>query len=148
MEKQVQSAARTMRIAKWAIVASGFLFAFVAIRVPVPTHVPIGLGVEIAITFAGLGCVLGGFLLPRFVFRAAEHAPQGNSTEARLKRWRTKGILSLSYFEACVLFGLVLHFLEARTWLVGLLFGAGIASELIWNPGKPPGAEAGELPQT
>jgi hypothetical protein len=53
----------------------------------------------------------------------------------------TKGVLSLAFFEACILFGLVLHFLHGSARLVELLFAAGILAELIWDPGEPPGAE-------
>ncbi len=141
MEKQVQSSALFMRILKYAFVVSAFLFIYIAVKVSVPVHVPVGIPIEIAITFAGLACVLGGFLLPRYVYRAVERTAGGEPPEKQLQRWRAKGILSLAYFEACVLFGLVLHFLEARTWLVGLLFGAGIAAMLVWSPGKPPGAD-------
>jgi hypothetical protein len=127
-----------MRVLKYAFIVSAILFVLIAIKVQVPVHVPVTLPVEIAIAFAGLASVLGGFMLPRVIYRAAESRPENNTPEAQLKRWKSKGILSLAYFEGCVLFGLVLHFLEARGWLVGLLFGVGIAAELFWSPGKPP----------
>jgi len=147
MERRVQSPAFTMRVMKYAFVVSAFLFIYVAIKIPVQSQRPVSPPVELVIAFAGLACILGGFALPRVLFQAAERAPQNNSAEARLKRWMTKGILSLAYFEACILFGLVLHVLQARTWLVELLFCAGITAELIWSPGKPPGTEMGEFPQ-
>ena len=148
MESSLKSPALTMRILKYAFVVSAFLFIQVAIEIPVQPHPLVSQPIEIVITFAGLACVLGGFVLPRVIFQRAERSPQNNSAEAQLKRWMTKGILSLAYFEACILFGLVLHVLGARVWLVDLLFGVGIAAELIWSPGKPPGAEGGEFPQS
>jgi hypothetical protein len=57
----------------------------------------------------------------------------------------TKGILRVAFFEACVLFGLVLHYLHGRDWPVEFLFGAGIAAMLFWGPGEPPGASQENL---
>ena len=148
MEGKVQSPALTMRILKYAFVVSAFLFIYVAIEIPVQPHAPVSQPIELVITFAGLTCIVVGFLVPRFVFRAPESTYQRNPALPPLKRWMTKGIMSLAYFEACILFGLVLHYLGARAWLVELLFGAGIAAELIWSPGTPPGAEDRELPQS
>ena len=134
-----------MRILKYAFVLSAFMFIYVAIKIPVQPHQPVSQPVEIAITFAALGCVLAGFVLPRILFRAAERTPQNNSDEAQLKRWITKGIIGIAYFEACILIGLALHFLQGSVWLIDLLFGLGIVAELFWNPGTPPGAEKGDF---
>jgi hypothetical protein len=128
-----------MRVLKYAFVVSGFLLIYVAIKVPAQSHRSVGQLVEIAITFAALACLLGGFVLPRVLLQA-----QNTSAEAQLKRWMTKGILGLAYFEACILFGLVLRVLGAHIRLVALLFALGIAAELFWNPGNPPVAEDGK----
>jgi hypothetical protein len=144
MESKMQSPALFMRIVKYAFVLSAFLFIYVLTIIPAPTGESVSQPVEIAIAFAGLASVFSGFMLPRFLFGASERAPQNNSADARLKRWTMKGIMSLAYFEACILFGFVLNRLGARTWLVELLPGAGIAAELIWSPGTPPDAEDGK----
>jgi hypothetical protein len=140
MGSEPKSPALIMRILKYAFVASALLFVYLAFKLPVPAHVPVKLPVEIAIAFAGLASVYGGFMLPRVIYRAAERKPENNTPKAQLKRWKAKGILSLAYFESCVLFGLFLHFLEGHGWLVWLLFGVGIAAELFWSPGTPPAA--------
>jgi hypothetical protein len=147
MERQVQSPGLFMRILKYAFVVSAFLFIFVAIEIPARPQQPLARSLEMVIAFAGLACILGGFFLPGFLFAAAERAPQGDSAAIQLKRWVAKGVISLAYFEACILFGLVLHFLGARVWIVELLFAAGIAAELFWSPGEPPGAGSGEFSQ-
>lgn len=147
MENSVKSPVLTMRILKYAFVVSAFLFIYVAMTIPPQPHQQVSRPFEIAITFAGLACVLGGFFLPGILFRAAERAPQDNSAEIELRRWMTKGILSLAYFEACILFGLVLHFLGANIRFAGLLFAVGIVAELFWSPGVPPTTE-GNSPQS
>jgi hypothetical protein len=146
MDSSVKSPVLTMRILKYSMVVSGLMFIYIAFTIPVQTQPPVGRPFEIAITFVALACVLAGFVLPRILFQTESGAPQNNSTDVQLKRWMTKGIFSLAFFEACILFGLVLHFVQARVWLVELLFGLGIAAELIWSPGTPPGSESGEFP--
>ncbi|HKN19842.1 MAG TPA: hypothetical protein VJX73_00415 [Terracidiphilus sp.] len=136
-----------MRILKYAFVVSAFMFIYIAIKFLEQPHQRMSLPMEVVITVAGLACALGGFVLPRFIFRAAERLPQNNSAEAQLKLWMAKGILSLAYFEACILFGLVLYVLGARVWVVELLFGVGIAAELFWRPGTPPDAVQENLSQ-
>jgi|SRR5579859_4093415 len=146
MESSLKTPALTMRIMKYAMVLSAFLFIYIAITIPAQPNQPVGSALEIAITFVAIACVIGGFILPRIFFQTPNRTPQDNSAQAQLQRWFTKGVLSLAFFEACVLFGLVLHFLQARVWLVDFLFGLGIAAELIWSPGPPPGAESAEFP--
>jgi hypothetical protein len=147
MESSLKSPALTMRIIKYAFVVSAFLFVYIAFNILAQPHQRVSQPLELIITFAGLASVLGGFILPRVIFQAAERSPRSHSAEAQLQRWTTKGIISLAYFEACILFGVVLHVLGGRVWLVDLLFCAGIAAELIWSPGAPPGAEGEEFPQ-
>jgi hypothetical protein len=147
MESKVQSPALVMRIIKYAFVVSAFLFIRVAIEIPVQPHSAVGQPVELGITIVALTCILVGFLVPRFVFRAAERTYQSNPALTPLKRWMTRGVMSLAYFEACILFGLMLRYLGAHAWLVGVLFGLGIAAELTWSPGTPPDAALGNLSQ-
>jgi hypothetical protein len=147
MESSLKSPALAMRILKYAFIVSAFLFIYVVIEIPAQPHQPVSQTIEIAIVFLAFACVLGGFFLPSILFNAMERAPQNNLADALFKRWMTKGIISLAYFEACILFGLVLHFLGGRAWLVELLFGVGIAAELIWSPGDPPGVDQAESAQ-
>jgi hypothetical protein len=64
-----------------------------------------------------------------------------NAKTAPIQRWMTANIFSLACIDACMLFGLVLHFLSGRTALVGLLFGAAMASLLFWSPGASPSTD-------
>ena len=147
MERQAQSPAPVMRILKYAFVVSAFLFILVMKQIPVQPGPPMGRKFEAAIAFVGLVSVVVGFLVPRFVFQAAQRTPRKDSTAIQLQQWITKGVMSLAFFEACILFGLALHFLHGSVRLVELMFTAGIAAELFWSPGKPPSAENGEFPQ-
>ena len=147
MESQLKSPALTMRVLKFAFVASAFLFILVAVRVSVQPGPPISRQFQLAVAFAGIMSVVAGFLLPRFAFRATQGTAQNPSEAVRLQQWMAKNLMSLAFFEASILFGLALHFLHGSTRLVELLFGVGIAAELWWSPGAPPGAEDGTLAQ-
>ena len=147
MESSLKSPALTMRILKYAFVVSGLLFVYIGFKVlPQPTD-QASHAIQAAITFVGLVCVIGGFSLPGLLFRGVESRSQNATAEVRLQLWMKKSIVSLAFFEASILFGLELHLLGGRTALAGLLMGAGIAAELIWSPGAPPGPEGGEFPQ-
>ncbi len=146
MESSSKSPALTMRVLKYAMVVSAFLFIYVAVTVPVQPGPPPSPQFEISITLVALACVAGGFVVPRMFFQARNLTPQENLAQADVQRWFSKGVLSLALFEACILFGLVLHFVHARIWLIEFLFGLGIVAELVWSPGAPPGAGNGEFP--
>ena len=147
MENKVQSPALVMRVVKIAFIVSGFLYFYVAMKFTSQAQQPVTSAFQFAITIVALTCIVVGFVVPRFVFRAAESKYQSNSALTPLKRWMTKGILSLAFFEACILFGFVLHILGAPLWRVELLFGAEIAAMLFWSPGTPPSAIQGHLSQ-
>lgn len=147
MERQVQSSALVMRVVKYCFVVSGILFVYIAFKILTPPQHEASQPIQIAITAAGLWSVASGFYFPRWISRRVEARSRTLPVEEQVKRWKAMCILSLAYFESCILFGLVLHLLGGRNVLVGSLMGAGIAAELIWNPGKPPGAESGELPR-
>ena len=147
METKTQSPALVMRVMKITFIISGLLYFYVAMKFIGQAQQPVTGAVQLAITIVALTCIVVGFLVPRIVFRAAEITYQSNPALPPFKRWMTKGIISLAFFEACILFGFVLHVLGAPLWRVELLFGAGIASMLFWSPGKPPGSENGEFPQ-
>ena len=147
METKTQSPALVMRGMKITFIISGFLYFYVAMKFISQAQTPVTGAVQLAITIVAFTCIAVGFLVPRFVFRAAEITYQSNPALPPFKRWITKGIISLAFFEACILFGFVLHVLGAPSWRVELLFGAGIAAMLLWSPGTPPGAARGEFPQ-
>lgn len=140
MESDLKSPALTMRVMKYAFVASAFLFIFVAIEVPGQPGPPASQLLQMAIAFVAITSLIAGFFLPKMIFQVA---PPGTSN-TEVQRWFTKGVLTLAFFEASILFGLVLHFLHGSVRFVELLFAAGIAAELIWNPGEPPTAEDGQ----
>lgn len=142
MESTVKSPALTMRVMKYAFVVSAFLFIFVAMKVPGQPAPPASQPLQMAVVMIAIMSVVAGFLLPRMMTQVA----QSTSATTDLQRWFTKGVLSLAFFEACILFGLVLHFLHGSIRLSELLFAAGIAAELIWNPGEPPAAKDGQSP--
>ncbi len=147
MESKVQSPALVMRIIKYAFVVSAFLFIRVAIEIPVQPHSALGQPVELGITIVALICIVVGFLVPRFVFRTAERTYRSNpallAQTVDDERRYAPGL-----FRSVILFGLMLRYLGAHAWLVELLFGLGIAAELIWSPGTPPDAALGTFLKT
>lgn len=143
MNSPMKSPASMMRVLKLAFVASAFLFILVVARASVQPGPPVSQQFQLAVAFVGFMCVLAGFLLPQFLFRTTQDTVQNLSAAVRLKRWMAKSLMSLAFFEACILFGLTLHFLHGSTRLVEILFGVGIAAELFWSPGTPSGAEDG-----
>lgn len=147
MGSEAKSPALVMRVLKFAFVASAFLFILVAVRASVQPGPPVSQQFQLMIACVGFLCIIAGFLLPRFVYRAARATEQNLSAATQLQRWMAKGILSLAFFEACILFGLTLHFVHGSTRLVAAMFGAGIAAELFWSPDAPPGAEDVTLTQ-
>jgi len=147
MENKVQSPALIMRSMKYEFVVSGILFVYIGFKVMAPPRHEASQPIQIAFASVGLVCIAGGFLVPGLLFRPVQGAAQNVPVTTQLQRWMVKSIMSLAYFEASILFGLVLHMLGGSNRIVGLLMGAGIAAELIWSPGPPPGAQSGEFPQ-
>jgi F0F1-type ATP synthase membrane subunit c/vacuolar-type H+-ATPase subunit K len=146
MENLVQSPALVMRVIKIAFIVSGFLYFYVAMKFTSQAQQPVTSAVQLAITIVAFTCVIFGFSTRSLFARPAESSAEKMPASTERGRWMTTSIISLAFFEACILFGFVLHVLGAPLWRVELLFGAGIASMLLWSPGKPPGAESGEFP--
>ena len=146
MANSVKSPVLTMRILKYAMVVSCCLFVYIAFTIPAQPGPPASPQFEVAIAVVGIASVIAGFVLPRIIVQTFNPTPRGTATQAEFQRWFSKGVISLAFFEACVLFGFVLHILHGRTWLVDFLFALGIAAELIWSPGPPPSAENSEFP--
>lgn len=143
MEGKQQSPVFVMRVIKYSFVVAAFFFVYVAFKVLAPPPRPVSQTLQMAIAFVGITSVIAGFFVPRLLLRAAEGAAQNVPAQTRLQRWFTSCIVSLAFFEACVLFGVVLHQLGGRASLVGLLFGVGIAAELFLTPGEPRGTDDG-----
>lgn len=144
MESNMKSPALTMRILKYAFAVSGILFVYIAFKILAKPQQQASEPMQVAISLVGLWCVVGGFYVPRWIFRRAENRSQSMAVEVHRQRWMARGLLSLAYFEACILFGFALHIFGGHNWIVGLLMGAGIGAELLWNPGEPPSAEDGQ----
>jgi hypothetical protein len=131
---------RVMQTIKYCFFVSGLLLIFVMVRIPVKSTTVANPTVEIAIAaMALINLFLGIFGRPFFA-RLANANPH-NAKTAPIQRWMTANIFSLACIDACMLFGLVLHFLRGRAALVGLLFGAAMASLLFWSPGASPSTD-------
>ncbi len=147
METAVKSPALLMRIFKLAWIVSAFLFVYIVVTIPADGHHSVSPVFELAITVVAFLCVVVGFNTRRFFFGAGRRASENEPQSIQLKRWMTTNVMSLAYFEACILFGLVLHFLGARVRFVELLFVVGILSMIFWSPGTPPTTEEGRSSQ-
>jgi hypothetical protein len=137
-ENSMNAPARTIRIIRSCFLVYVALLVYVVFKLPAHPHQPPGPAFEAAITVLGIASIWTGFYLPRRLRRIAERRLQAAPRETLLKRWFAFDVVSLASFLACVLYGFVLHILGAHNALAGLLFGAGIASMLIWSPGTPP----------
>jgi hypothetical protein len=131
---------RVMQTIKYSFFVSGLLLIFVMVRIPVKSPTVANHVFEIAITaMALINLFLGLFGRPFFA-RLANYNPP-NSKTAPIQRWMAANIFSLACIDACMLFGLVLHFLRGRAVLVELLFAAAMVSLLFWSPGAPPSTD-------
>ena len=140
MAQKVQSPAFTMRVLKFAFIASVVMFFYIVVTLPAAPKQPLDPKVGLLITILALTNIAFGFGARRLVDRPARAA-----ASTPLKRWMTAGVLSLAFFESCPLFGLALHFLGATLRHVEILFAAGLLSMLFWSPGSPPPAENADL---
>lgn len=132
---------RVMRILKYSFVFSGLLFALVAVKIPAQNQRPPEHVMETVIVLLALLNVAAGFLAPHFPGLIAGRSPRRGTASTPISRWMSTNMVSLACFEACILFGLILHMLGARTRIVQLLFATGIIAMLIWRPGIAPVAE-------
>ncbi len=148
MDGKSQSPTLVMRVIQIAFIVSGFLYLYIMTMIPSHAHRPPTPAVELAIAVVALTRVVVGFNTKRIFVCSSEGTPQDVSAQTQRSRWMTAGVMSLAFFEACILFGFVLHVLGARGWLVGLLFGIGIGSMIFWSPGEPPGAGDEEFLQS
>ena len=136
-------AERVIRIMRISFVVFGLLLVYIVIKLPAQPQVPPDPAFELAITALGLVEIVAGFFAPRFLLALAKRAPQTAAKATPAKQWLSANIVSLACFDACMLFGLVLHFVGAHPRFVELLVGAGLAALILWRPGTPPTEEEG-----
>lgn len=137
-----------MRIVRMVFVASGFLYYYAAMKLTNPgQQAPAGT-FQSAITIIAFTCIILGFITRKLFGRVAESLAPKAQMSTEIKRWMMTSVISLVFFEMSILFGFTLHILGAPMWRVALLFGAGVASMLIWSPGPVPGEESGEFPRS
>ena len=139
---------RQMRIIEFCFVVFGLLLIYLMIKIPAQSKGSVNPAFELVVTLIALVSVAMGFLAPRFLEQIASRTPQSQPRVTPLKRWTTVNLLSLSFFNACNLFGFVLHSVGGRVQLVEIVFAAGMISLLLWNPGNPPAAEEENAPQS
>ena len=145
MEGKPQSPALVMRVMKIVFIVSGVLFFFVALKLPNNASQPPTPKIQLLLTVLALSNVVFGFNAKRLVARGADAPPKNVPVSTQRGQWMTAGVVSLAFFESCILFGFVLHFLGAPFWRVELLFGVGLIAMLFWSPGTPPGTEGNSL---
>lgn len=134
-----------MRIVKLAFLCSFLMFIFVVIKVPAQSHQSANPAFESIITILALACSVVGYFGKQIFGSLTKRASTNKTTKSNpLSLWMAGNVFSLACIEACVLFGVVLHFVGARVRLVELLFSVGIIVLLIWSPGIPPVAEQGQ----
>lgn len=132
------SAARNVRMMRLVFIGFGILLMILAYKLPTQTLSTTSASMELVITLVALVDVLIGFLVPRYITRAAVRTSQTNPKVSPQRGWMTGCILGLAFFQSCNLFGFTLHLLGARTPFVALLFTVGTLSMIVWNQGKPP----------
>jgi hypothetical protein len=130
-----------VRVLKISFIVSGLLFLYLVFKLPAKVTAPPQPAVVLIVSAMALMDIALGFLLPGFIARAALRSQSNTRTATPIQRWLSGYILSLAFFESCLLIGLVLHFLGARVLVVGSLFAAGLLAMLIRSPGAPPADE-------
>lgn len=131
-------AARVIQILRISFVVFGLFLVYIVVKIPAQPGTPPDPAIELAITALGLIEIVAGLFAPRVLQSLAKRAPQTAPKAAPLKQWFSANVISLACFDACMLFGLVLHFVGASPHLVVLLIGAGLAALILWRPGAPP----------
>ena len=134
----MNSPVRALRIMTVIFLVYSVLLVYRVMKMQVHLHEPVNSAFEIAIGTIALLCIVAGFYAPRALPRLAERRFPNAPTAIRLKQWTMANVLSMSCFMGSIMFGVVLHFVGAHAWLVGVLFGAGIASLAFASPGTPP----------
>ena len=145
MEKVMIPPARVMRIIWFGFVLSGVMLIYIVVTIPDRAPGPMGSAMQIILTLVALAAVSMGFLMPRILRRAARRAREGQTGPAALNVWFRDNLIGLAWIYSCNLFAFILHFFRAQVGLIELLFGVGMISLLLWQPGSPPGAQRGKI---
>jgi hypothetical protein len=139
--KQGLLIARTLKI---SFIVSGLLFLYIVFKTPRTATAPPQSAIEIIISAIALTNVALGFILPGFIARSALRRQTSMlPSTTPIQSWISGYVLSLTFFESCMLFGVVLHFIGSRLFVVECLFAAGLLAIVFWGPGSPP-IERGE----
>jgi hypothetical protein len=141
MQPDTNQAKFTMLVMKFAFVASGFLFIYVVIKLPAQAQQPVSPAFELTITILALANAVLGFFGREFFGRIAKRTSSNGQGQAPLNPWMVGNLARLACIEACILLGVVLHFVGARVRFVELPIGVGLTALLLWSPGAPPGTE-------
>lgn len=134
-----------MRIIWFGFVLSAVMLIYLVFVLPVRTPETAGITVETGITIVALADVALGFLAQRFMARFTKPLSEGQQRTTALNAWFSRNLVSIACIYSCNLFAFVLHMLGARSDLVGVLFSVGTISLLLWQPGRPPVLEAGNI---
>ena len=134
MQDQAANVAYLIRVVRIAFIVSGGLFIYVMVRIPSQAEASPAPTLEWTIIIMSLVCIAVGFLAPRFLAGTMR-------TQGPPQKQFTMTILSLAFFEAAILFGLVLHFLGADVLFVRVAVAAGMISQLVWSPPSLPNPE-------
>ena len=138
------SPAFVMGVMKLAFLLSFAMFIIVVVRTPAPTLQSPNPTLEWSISTIAIISAIVGYFGRGLLGRMMGSASTNRTTSNPLGLWMTGNVFSLACIEACVLFGVVLHFVGARVRFVELLFSVGIIVLLIWSPGTPPTGQEGQ----
>jgi len=126
---------RSLRIIHFAYLFSAIACLAVPLIVQQISTQPPSFAMIIAFGVVGLSVWAGGiFFRARFVQPASESLRENPDDNAAAGRWRTGVIVSLSFCENLVLFGLVLRFSGASWNVCGVFYAVGIFFLLSWRP--------------
>lgn len=130
-----------------SFICFGLLLVYLTMRMPAPPHVSANPTFEWVITVIGLTNVLLGFFAPRLFRRALQQASARQPSSGPVAQWMAVNVVSLAFFDACMLFGFVLHAVGSEARFVEITIGAGLISLVVWKPKPVPGNEgASTLP--
>ena len=132
-----------LRLIHFVFVITWFMYLGVLIylKLPesqVPTAFPLALGFVAISTIS-----VGQTLRQRLVIATAATLVSDPENKTILRRWRAGNIVSFTFAESIMLFGVVLKFLGERWNIVAIFFAAGLLMLLLWSPKRiealPPG---------
>lgn len=141
MENGASAPLRVIRTIKVGFIIFGLLLVYIVIRIPVPLGPSPNPSFELTIITVALTSVVVGFFAPRFFRWLVTRTSQGQPRSTPLNQWMAMNLFSLACFDACMLFGFVLHILRARVQFAEITLATGIISLLVWNPEPPPTTE-------